>query len=67
MRARDPFGLDHPFFRPLWIRVVTVAVAVGWALVEFASGAAFWGTLFLALGLFAAWRLLLRFEPRDGP
>ena len=61
------FDFGHPFFRPLWVRVVVVAVALGWALYEFATGAPFWGILFGALGLYAAWHLLMRYDPKDRP
>lgn len=50
---------SHPFFRPLWVRVVVVAFCLGWALVEFASGAPFWGILFGALGLWAAYEFFI--------
>ncbi len=61
------FDLDHPFFKPLWLRIVVVAVALGWALVEFASGSAFWGILFGALGVYAAYKFFIDFNPRDEP
>ncbi len=48
-------NLESPFFRPLWRRVVTFGVCVIWALFEFITGSAFWGMLFLGLGLYAGW------------
>jgi hypothetical protein len=50
---------DHPFFRPLWVRIATVAVALGWALVELSRGALFWAGLFGAAGLYAAYQLFV--------
>jgi hypothetical protein len=61
------FDLDHPFFRPLWIRVIIVALCLGWALFEIASGSPFWAILFGAIGLFAAYRFFVTFNPRDEP
>ncbi len=61
------FDLDHPAFRPLWLRIVLVAVCLGWAAVEFASGAPFWGVLFGGMGLYAAWRFFVTFDPRPEP
>ncbi len=55
--------LDHPF----WIRVVIVAVALGWALVEFTAGAPIWGGLFYAIGLYATCKSIVDFNPRDKP
>lgn len=53
------FDLDHEFFRPLWIRVAVTAVALGWALFEFLTGAPFWGVLFLAAGLWCCWKFFI--------
>lgn len=39
---------DHPFFKPLWIRLVVIAVSSGWAMFEFLLGNWFWGALFAA-------------------
>lgn len=61
------FDLDHPFFRPLWIRVAIVAVVLGWALVEFIAGALTWGGLFCAIGLYATYKFFVDFNPRDEP
>lgn len=52
------FDLSDPFYRPPWIRVAVVAVCFGWGLFEFSGGAAFWGTIFLAMGGFAAWQFV---------
>jgi hypothetical protein len=57
---------DHPWLRPLWVRVLVVAVAGGWALLEFTTGSPFWGVLFLGLAGYAAWAFFL--DPaRSGP
>lgn len=61
------FDLDHPFFRPLWIRIALVSACLGWAAFEFLAASPFWGMLFGALGLYAAWRFFVTFEPRDEP
>ncbi|MFC5587145.1 DUF3329 domain-containing protein [Nitratireductor kimnyeongensis] len=55
----------HPFFRPLWRRVAVVAVCLGWGVFEFVSGAPFWGILYTAVGVYAAWSLLYTFKPGD--
>lgn len=58
------FDFNHPFFRPLWVRVLVVALCLGWAAFEFAQGAPIWGILFGALGLAALWGLFVAFDPR---
>jgi hypothetical protein len=50
---------DHPWLRPLWVRVLVVLLASGWAVLEFATGSPFWGMLFLGLGAYAAWSFFL--------
>ena len=55
----------HPMLRPLWVRILLVAISLGWAVFEFTGGSAAWGTLFLALGLYAAWAFFL--APADKP
>ena len=58
-------GIRSPFFLPLWRRVLTVAVCLGWAAFEFAGGAVFWAILFGALGLYAAYEFFLAFYPAN--
>lgn len=47
--------MRHPFFNPLWRRVVTVLVCILWGLFELANGAVAWATMFIGIGLFAGW------------
>lgn len=60
--------VQHPFFRPLWRRVAVVAVCLGWAGVELASGEVFWAILFGAAGGYCAYQFFLVFDPpEDSP
>lgn len=45
------FDTRNEFFRPLWIRLLVMLAAAGWAVLEFTNGETFWG---LAFGAFAA-------------
>ena len=47
------FDFDHPFFNPLWVRILVFAICIGWGLFEFVSGSAIWGVVFCAMGLWA--------------
>jgi hypothetical protein len=58
------FDFNHPFFRPLWLRVLIVAACLGWAVVELAGGSPFWAILFGAIGLYAAYGFFVAFNPR---
>ncbi len=55
----------HPWLRPLWRRVAVVALTAGWGLFELVSGSPGWALLFLALGGWLGWGLLLNYRPDD--
>ena len=57
------FDFSHPVFRPLWVRVLVVAVALGWALTEAVGGNPGWALIFGAIGAVAVWGLLLTYDP----
>ena len=63
MQLIDP---SHPFYRPLWRRVLIVAVCLGWAVVEGVTSEPFWALLVGAVGIYAAWMLLVNFDPKKG-
>lgn len=49
------FSVEHPFFLPLWRRILLVAAIFGWTIVEIRMGAVFWAALFIAIGLWCSW------------
>ena len=55
----------HPAFRPLWVRVLIVAICLGWAAVEFVTGSGLWGAVFLGLGVYAGWGFFVTFRSGD--
>ncbi len=61
-RRMDFLDVRTPFFRPLWRRVVAVALCLGWALYEISTGAVFWSILFGAAGLHLAWQFFVIFD-----
>jgi hypothetical protein len=60
MQLIDP---NHPFYRPLWIRIAIVAVCLGWAIIEASTREPFWAIIVGALGIYSAYKLLLTFSP----
>lgn len=58
---------DHPMFRPLWVRVLIVAVCLGWAILEFVGGSPFWGMIVGALGVYAGWGFFFAATRPGGP
>ena len=56
---------NHPFYAPLWRRLLIVAVCFVWAGVEFYSGEPFWGIIVGGVGIYATYKLFL--EKRSAP
>lgn len=57
------FDLRHPFFNPLWRRVLTVAFTLCWAIFELVSGSPGWALMFGAVAAWAGYVLLLTWKP----
>lgn len=60
MQLIDP---THPFYRPFWRRALIVAVCLSWAVIEASTNQPFWAILVGAAGIYAAWVLLVNFNP----
>ncbi|PCJ89080.1 MAG: hypothetical protein COA52_12635 [Hyphomicrobiales bacterium] len=58
-------NVQLPFFKPLWRRIATVVICLGWGTFEFVDGSPFWGVLFVGLGLICAYEFFVAFNP-DG-
>lgn len=52
----DIFGLKHPTFKPVWVRVAVVAFCTLWAIFEFVWGNSAWGTAIGAIAVVCAYR-----------
>ena len=59
---KKAFDLSHPFFLPVWRRVVTVALSAGWAAFEFSMGNTGWAAIFAALAAYAFYGLFIAFD-----
>ncbi|WP_434291046.1 DUF3329 domain-containing protein [Celeribacter sp. SCSIO 80788] len=59
------FEFDHPLYRPLWVRALLVLVILGWGGFELLTGSPGWAMMFLSLGVFLIWALLIRFQKKD--
>jgi hypothetical protein len=58
-------NVRHPWFRPLWARLVVAGLVLGWTAFEFLRGAPFWGLLFGAAGAWLVHQWFIVFDPRD--
>ncbi|PKR88135.1 hypothetical protein CXZ10_16940 [Pleomorphomonas diazotrophica] len=61
--------LNHPFYRPLWRRVLLVAVTGAWATYEnFVVKDPMWMVLTAGIFVYAAWVFLIKWvDPADKP
>ena len=57
----------HPFFRPLWRRIATLAVCVGWAGFEVIWGEPIWALAAVGLFAYGFWTLIVKFAPDSNP
>lgn len=62
MKLIDP---AHPFYRRAWVRWLCAGVPLAWAAFEFATGEPMWGMIVGALGAYALWVLVLRWQPPE--
>ncbi|MEC5293362.1 DUF3329 domain-containing protein [Aurantimonas sp. C2-6-R+9] len=60
MRRREA---EHPFYRPLWIRVCLTGVLVVWTALEWARDEPFWGIMTSAAAVWAIWTFFLTYDP----
>jgi hypothetical protein len=61
MQLIDP---NHPFYRPLWVRLLVAGVCFAWAAAEAYNQQPTWAMIVGALGAYAAYKLLLTFNPQ---
>lgn len=54
---------NHPLYRPLWVRLLIVAVCGLWCAVEFYNQEPFWGTIVGGIAVYSAYVLLLTYKP----
>ena len=62
MKFLDP---QHPFFKPLWRRVLTVVAPVAWGFVELWNNEAGWAIVFFGAAAYAGYELFL--VPKAAP
>jgi hypothetical protein len=57
--------LRHPFFLSLTVRVLTVAVAGGWAAIELLTGSPGWAVLFASVAAYCVYHFFIVFDPEN--
>ena len=64
-KKRDFFDFDHPMYRPLWFRLMLISACLGWGTFEVWLGNQTWGAIFMGIGTFLIYQLLIAFNPKD--
>lgn len=57
--------VQHPWFIPMYRRVLVVVICAGWAVVEIVNNSPFWAILFGALAVYCAHQFFVAFDPKD--
>lgn len=57
------FDTSHPWFAPLYRRVLIVAVCFLWLIVESIADQPFWQIISFAVLAYAIWAFLYKYEP----
>jgi len=57
--------VQHPFFKPMYRRILVVALCLGWGAFEFNGGYPGWGMLFVAVGIYCGWIFFFNFHPPE--
>ena len=61
------FNFHTPFFRPLWVRLLVVAICIGWGIFELLGNSIGFAMIFLAAGIYAAYGMFIAFDPDQIP
>jgi hypothetical protein len=59
------FNLEHPMYRPLWVRALITLACAMWAVIEFVSGSAIWGVMILAAAVYCGWQFFVVYPPSE--
>ncbi|UIJ73139.1 DUF3329 domain-containing protein [Aurantimonas sp. HBX-1] len=57
---------QHPFYRPLWVRIAIVSAVIGWSALEWANGETIWGVLTAGIAAWGIWMFFITYDP-DAP
>jgi hypothetical protein len=61
-----PKEAEHPFYRPLWVRIAITAAVIGWSILEWVNDEPIWGALTAAIAAWAIWMFFITYDP-DAP
>ena len=59
------FDVQHPLFKPLWLRLLIIGIGAAWTVVELRGGNWFWAGLFAVCTAYLVHQWLLFFNPVD--
>ena len=64
-RPHPALDLRHPFFTPLWRRVVVVGILAIWTVIEITQGDPFWALLVGGIATYATYVFFFAFDGGD--
>ncbi|MGA1600362.1 MAG: hypothetical protein ACO4AU_15040 [bacterium] len=67
MGSAKLLDLEDKFYRPLWVRLLITFSCLGWAAIEFLSGAPFWALMFGGTGGYCAYQFFVVLPKRNRP
>ncbi len=56
---------DHPFFKPLWRRILIVVFCFSWSGFEYSQGNPTWALITLAIAVYALWTFIISYKSQD--
>jgi hypothetical protein len=59
------FDVQHPFFKPMYRRILVVVICLAWGFFELASGQPAWAMFFIATGIYTGWVFFFNFNPPE--
>ena len=52
----------YKILNPLWVRILIVVFCFGWAYFEYSGNAVTWAIIFVLMGIYGFWSLILNYK-----
>lgn len=62
MIKKEAFDVRHPWFKPVWTRILVTGLTIAWATVEFMNGNNIWAIVFGAAGAYLVWAFFVDWQ-----
>ena len=66
MLKKETFDVSHPWFRPVWVRILVAGICIAWTTIEFVNGNTGWALVFGAASAYLLWAFFVTWtDPLD--